>query len=135
MIANIHEHILDEIKTNTKTDTIFILTSILLNFIALAINSVVATEDEPSDIIIFILFMILIVVVNAVAIKGLQRGKLSRSKLLTGLLKMYKDEGVDKYYDPSILEAYDARYNLFTIAVVSTGIIAIAVPFVIMTMM
>ena len=132
MIANIHEHILDEIKTNTKTDTIFILTSILLNFIALAINSIVAGEAEASDIIIFVLFIVLIFVVNAVAIKGLQRGKQSRSKLLSGLLKMYKDEGVDKYYDPSILEAYDARYNLFTIAVVTTGIIAIAVPLVIL---
>ena len=45
---------------------------------------------------------------------------------------MYKDEGVDKYYDPSILEAYDARYNLFTIAVVATGIIALAVPIVLL---
>lgn len=131
MIANIHEHILDEIKTNTKTDTIFILTSILLNFIALAINSIVADSDNPSDSIIFVLFIVLIIVVNTVAIKGLQRGKISRNKLLSGLLKMYKDEGVDKYYDPSILEGYDARYNLFTIAVVTTGIIAITVPLVI----
>ena len=134
MIAKIHEHLLDELKTNTRTDTIFILTSILLNFIALGINSIVAAGEDPSDIVIFILFIFLVFVVNLVAIKGLQRGKLSRSKLLTGLIKMYKDEGVDKYYDPSILEAYDARYNLFTIAVVTTGMIALAVPLVIMTM-
>ncbi len=135
MLERLHEHILDELKVNTKTDTIFILTSILLNFIALGINSMIAEGDkQSSDIIIFILFIILSCVINLIAITGLKRGKQSRFKLLSGLVKMYKDQNVDEYYDSSILDTYNARYTLFTIVVVSTGVIAVIVPFVLMTL-
>jgi len=70
-------------------------------------------------------------VVNLVAILGLLKGKQTRFKLLTGLLKMYKDQGVQGYYDPSLLSNYDTRYNLFILAVVFTGLISIVVPFVV----
>lgn len=133
MIERLHEHIVDELKTNTKTDTIFILTSIFLNFTALGINSIVAADGSgPSDIIIFILFIVLVCVINTIGITGLNRGKQTRYKLLNGLLKMYKDQDVEGYYDPSILITYNMRYTLFTIAVVSTGVIAITVPLVLM---
>jgi len=44
---------------------------------------------------------------------------------------MYKDQGVEGYYDPSLLKGYNTRYNLFIFAVVCLGVIAIVVPFVI----
>ena len=74
--------------------------------------------------------MTLILVINAVVITGLSKGKQTRFKLLTGLLKMYKDKEIDGYYDDSILDSYNTRYTLFTIAVVTTGIIAVLVPVV-----
>ena len=128
MLEKLHDHIVEELSVNTKTDIIFIITAIFLNFIALAINSAIAFESEY--IFIFILFILLILVVNMVAITGLSRGKQTRFKLLTGLLKMYKDKEIEGYYDGSILENYNARYMLFTIAVVSTGILALLVPIV-----
>ena len=39
MIEYVHTHITKELEQNTKTDIIFILTSIVLNLITLAINS------------------------------------------------------------------------------------------------
>ena len=77
------------------------------------------------------MFVALVVVVNLVVIFGLLKGKQTRLKLINGLLKMYKDQGVDGYYDESLLSNYNLRYNLFILAVVCTGIIAIVVPFVI----
>ena len=65
------------------------------------------------------------------AVFGLLKGKQTRLKLTNGLLKMYQDQGVDGYYDPSLLGHYDTRYNLFILAVVFTGLVAIIVPFVI----
>jgi hypothetical protein len=133
LIESLHEHIVDELRTNTKTDTIFILTAILLNFIALGVNSIVAAiEPYTSGYIVFSLFVVLIVIVNFVAIVGLNRGKYMRQKLLEGLLKIYEDQQVDGYYDPSLLAIYNVRYNLFIIAVISTGVIAIAVPIVLL---
>ena len=69
--------------------------------------------------------------VNIVAEVGLIRGRQMRKKLLDGLMKMYKDQGVEGYYDPSLLSDYRTRYNLFMLTVLFTGLIAIVIPFVI----
>ena len=59
MIERVHEHILTELQQNTRTDTIFIITAILINLITLAINSEVAEHSRTSvsnTIIMFIYF-------------------------------------------------------------------------------
>jgi len=76
------------------------------------------------------LFVALLILINLVVIFGLLKGKQTRTKLLNGLIAMYKDENVDKYYDSSLLGNYNTRYNLFMMVVVLTGIISIVVPFV-----
>ncbi len=135
MIEHLHEHIIEELRADARTDTVFILTAILLNLIALAVNSIVVSEDpETSLYIVFALFVALVVVVNTVVVLGLMRGRQTRRKLLTGLLRMYKDHNVADYYDASILESYDTRYNLFTIAVLFTGLVSVAVPTVLLAL-
>ena len=130
MIERVHEHIIAELQQNTRTDTIFILTAILLNLLALGVNSAVASErgTDATTWIVFFTFLCLIIVINFVVVIGLLRGKETRIKLINGLLKMYKDQGVEGYYDASLLSNYSTRYNLFLLAVVFTGIIAIVVP-------
>jgi len=133
MIEHMHEHMIEELRANTRTDTVFILASIALNLIALAVNSFVAgNEENASRIPVFVLFVALVLVINSVVIAGLRRGRVTRRKLLQGLLKMYEDHDVAGYYDSSILESYDTRYTLFTLVVVFTGAIAIAVPVVLL---
>jgi len=132
MIEHVHTHITGELHQNTKTDIIFILTSIVLNLITLAINSGLAEKSrtDGATLAVMIVFIMLIVLVNAVAIFGLLKGKQTRIKLVKGLISMYKDKNVDKYYDESLLSNYSTRYNLFIIVVVCTGIIASIVPFI-----
>lgn len=132
MIERVHEHIVTELQQNARTDTIFILTAILLNLLSLGVNSGVALSDQTTTTtIVMAMFVALLAVVNLVVIFGLLKGKQTRLKLINGLLKMYKDQGVDGYYDESLLSNYNLRYNLFILAVVCTGIIALVIPFVI----
>lgn len=132
MIDRVHEHIINELGTNARTDTIFVLTAILLNLITLGINSGIASsETNGTTMIVMFTFVALLIVVNIVVELGLIRGRQMRKKLLSGLLKMYKDQGVEGYYDPSLLSDYKTRYNLFMLAVLFTGLVAIIVPFVI----
>ena len=132
MIERVHEHIITELQQNTRTDTIFILTAILLNLVTLGVNSgVAASGDGVTTTTVMAMFVCLLIVVNLVVIFGLLKGKQTRMKLINGLLKMYKDQSVDGYYDESLLSNYDVRYNLFMLAVVCTGLIALVVPFVI----
>jgi hypothetical protein len=132
MIERVHEHIISELNTNTRTDTIFVLTAVILNLITLGINSGIASgQPSTTNTIVMFTFVALIIVINFVAEIGLIRGRLMRKKLLTGLLKMYKDQGVEGYYDQSLLSDYRTRYNLFMLTVLFTGLIAIVIPFVI----
>jgi hypothetical protein len=132
MIERVHEHIISELNTNTRTDTIFVITGIILNLLVLGINSAVASGGpNNTQIIVMFTLVALVIVVNIVVEMGLLRGRLSRTKLLNGLLKMYKDQGVEGYYDPSLLGDYKVRYNLFMLAVLFTGVVAIVIPFVI----
>ncbi len=132
MIEHVHKHITSELQQNTRTDIIFILTAILLNLIAMSVNMGMAGESRTNNamLIVMFVFVCLIVLVNLVVVFGLMKGKQSREKLLKGLIQMYKDQGVDKYYDMSLLGNYNVRYNLFIMVVMFTGIIAMIVPFI-----
>jgi len=133
MIERVHEHIIDELSTNARTDTIFVIMAILLNLISLGVNSGIAASNQDGDAtqtIVMFTFVALIIVINFVAEIGLIRGRQMRKKLLTGLMKMYKDQGVEGYYDPSLISDYRTRYNLFMLAVLFTGLVALIIPFI-----
>ena len=133
MIEQVHNHIVSELQQNARTDTIFILTAIFLNLISLGINSAIATNSRTDTNLFIVMFVLvaLVLVVNFIVIFGLLKGKQTRYKLINGLLKMYKDQNVDGYYDSTLLLNYNVRYNLFIFAVVFTGIVAIAIPFIV----
>ncbi|MFC1901348.1 hypothetical protein ACFLX3_00245 [Chloroflexota bacterium] len=130
MIERVHEHIITELQQNTRTDTIFILAAILLNLLSLGINSAVAqgSNKDATAWIVFFTFVCFVIVISFVVEVGLLKGKQTRIKLISGLLKMYKDQGVAGYYDESLLSNYALRYNLFLFVVVFTGLIALVVP-------
>ncbi len=132
MLEQVHKHITSELQQSAKTDIIFILAAIVLNLITLAINAGSAEQSRTNETILIVMFIFvgLVILINLVAIIGLLKGKQTRAKLLNGLITMYKDQNVDKYYDASLLGNYSVRYNLFIMVVVCTGIIAIIVPFV-----
>ena len=130
MLEKVYDHIIMDIKQNTRTDTIFIIVAIVLNFISLGINSGVANDDGQASTWTMVTLITLVIVVNVVVIFGLLKGKDTRNKLITGLMKMYKDEEVEGYYDASIVSNYDTRYLLFILAVVTTGVTAIVIPLI-----
>jgi hypothetical protein len=132
MIEHVHKHITSELQQNTRTDIIFILTAILLNLITLAVNAGMSEESRTDDakLIVMFVFVCMIVLVNVVVVIGLVKGRQTREKLLKGLIQMYKDQQVDKYYDFTLLGNYNVRYNLFIMVVLFTGIIAAVVPFI-----
>lgn len=133
MIEHVHNHITSELQQNTKSDIIFILSSILLNLITLAVNSgmVEKSRTDNSALTVMFVFVFLLVVVNIVVIFGLMKGKETRMKLINGLISMYKDQNVAKYYDETLLSNYNVRYNLFILVVICTGVIATIVPFIV----
>jgi len=133
MLEQVHKHLVSEIQQNTRTDTIFIITAILLNLLSLGVNSAMASSSREDTSLFLVMFIMvaLVIVVNIIVIIGLIKGKQTRVKLTNGLIKMYKDQNVDKYYDLSLLLNYNTRYNLFILAVVFIGAIAIAIPFII----
>ena len=69
--------------------------------------------------------------VNGVAVTALVMGRRNRRMLLVGLVSMYRDNEVDRYYDPSLVSNYGVRYLLFGSVIVSLAITATVVPLII----
>ena len=136
MLGQVHDHIVSELGESSSTDTIFVLTAIVFNLIVLAINSGVshrAKAEGPAATYDFILafFIAMTVLLNTVAVAALILGSRTRHILLSGLVAMYRDNEVDKYYDPSLMSNYGVRYLLFAGVIVTLAIAAIVVPLII----
>ncbi|MEJ2512517.1 MAG: hypothetical protein P8Y72_13085, partial [Anaerolineales bacterium] len=104
----------------------------------LGINSGIAgsaadtyNRDSTSEDILLVVFTILLLIVNAISVIGLQVGKQTRNTLLNGLIEMYQDNQVEKYYNPTLLGNYNRRYTLFTGVIACLGITAVIVPLIV----
>lgn len=133
MLERVHEHVVSEIQQSARTDTIFVVTAVLFNLIVLGINWAVAasgTGINPSAAAdwVFGLLLIITVFINIAAVSALNAGRNTRLRLINGLLSMYRDSGVDKYYDATLLDAYSKRYRLLTAVIVALAIAATVVP-------
>ena len=132
MLERLHEHIVNELGYSSRTDTIFIVVAVLFNLIVLGINSGVADgSNTVGDDIVLAVFILMTLLVNAIAIVALFVGRQTRSKLLDGLIGMYIDNGIEKYYDKSLVSNYGKRYLLFGAVIILLALTAIVVPLVI----
>ena len=145
MLGQVHDHIVRELGESSRTDTIFVLTAIVFNLLVLAVSSgmaVAAVEERAgtySEVnlaaqtydILLAVFIGMTLLINAVAVAALAFGRRNRRTLLDGLVAMYRDNDVDRYYDPSLVSNYGVRYLLFGSVIVSLALTAIVVPIII----
>ena len=138
MLKEVHDHITSELNQGSRTDTIFVITAIVFNLIVLGVNSGIAgsandayNRNTLSQDILLVVFTVLLLLVNGISIIALSVGKTTRHKLLNGMIAMYKDNEVDKYYDLELLGNYNVRYTLFTGVILALGVTAIIVPLII----
>lgn len=136
MLMQVHEHIVSELQQNARTDTIFVVTAIIFNLIVLGINSIVAGEAASHDAsassdLILVVFIIMSLLVNSIAVIALNYGKQNREKLLDGIIAMYQDNNVAQYYDASLMTGYRKRYLLFTGVILCLALTSIVVPLII----
>lgn len=136
MLSQVHDHLVKELGDSSRTDTIFVLTAIVFNLIVLAINFGVATEAAAEDNaatydIILAIFIVMTVLLNVVAVAALVLGRRTRRILLGGLVAMYRDNDVDKYYEPTLMSNYGVRYLLFAGVIGTLAVTAILVPLII----
>lgn len=136
MIEKVHQHLIKELQQSSRTDTIFIVTTVIFNMIVMGINaglasSAVSEKAKASDDLVLGVFILTSVIINIVALKALSTGKNTRQKLLNGLLTMYRDMKVDKYYEVSLLNNYGKRYQSFKVVIGSLAVLATIVPLII----
>ncbi len=145
MLGQVHDHIVRELGESSRTDTIFVLTAIAFNLIVLAVNSGLATAGveeragyptevqlaAPTYDILLAVFIGMTALVNGVAVTALVMGRRSRRMLLDGLVAMYRDNEVDRYYDPALVSNYGVRYLLFGSVITALALTATAVPLII----
>jgi hypothetical protein len=136
MLTQVHDHIVSELGQSSRTDTIFVITAIVFNLVVLGINSAVAgsasgLRDTTAPDLILTVFVVMTLLVNIIAVSALYVGRRTRRRLLEGLISMYSDNDVDKYYNPSLLSDYGSRYLLFTGVIILLGLTSIVVPLIV----
>ena len=146
MKERIHEQISNELKQSTRADLVTIIIAIVVTFIlfgiaigfaygSVGITFISFSGNTPqlstsSTIIMFVSIMA-IVMINLYAVRALLQNKTRRAKLNEGLMKLYKDEGMDQYYDGSIFKSYETRYNTYAVIVGAVGGLSVIVPIVV----
>ena len=133
MLQEIHEHVVSELQQAARSDTVFVVTAVLFNLIVLGINWGVASNSgeggrPPQNDWILVILILAAVLINSFAIRALLAGRDTRRKLIAGLILMYKDNGVDQYYDVSLLDTYGLRYKLFVAILGCLFAISVVVP-------
>lgn len=132
MLKEVHDHVVSELQQNSRTDTIFVVVAVLFNLVVLGINWGVASSRpegrSPQNDWILVLLILATVAINILAGRALIAGSQSRKRLLNGLVLMYADHGVDKYYDATLLDTYGTRYRLFLAVLFILAGISIVVP-------
>jgi hypothetical protein len=133
MIERVHEHIVAEMQQSAKTDSVFVITAVAFNLIVLGINWAVAESatSRNGSVAAEFTFPILVaatVAINIFTVRALRAGKKTRRTLIEGLLAMYRDSGVEKYYDATLVDTYSSRYDLFSYVIMCLAAVAIVVP-------
>ena len=146
MKERIHEQISNELKQAMRMDTVTVIIAITVSFIlfiAAAIfaahttGSIVgglsgfrATSINTANTIIMFVIIIATVAIDWYAMRTLLNHKKQRGKLNEGLMKLYKDEGMDQYYDGSIFKGYETRYDLYMVMLAAVGAVSVITPLV-----
>ncbi len=149
MKDRLHGEISAELEQTTKTDKTTVVVAIILNFIFLFANMafasgvwtenfnyenpmavVTSTDFNITMLAAFLILTAVTIVFNVLVVRALSKGVERRVKLTEGLVKMYQEEGLDKYYDPEIVQGYRSRYGLYKNIVIILGFLAVAVPLV-----
>ncbi len=134
MINNVHNHVIAELENSVKSDTTIVIVAITFDLISLCINSQAAligqldSTANAGGTIIFVVFIVMTILFNALALVGLMVGRSARMKLLSKLIEMYNDNDVGKYYDESLMSSYGTRYLIFGAVIVILALTAIIVP-------
>ena len=147
MKERIHEQISLELKQAMRMDTITVIIALTVTLILFAAAAVTASSTTGSIVgsmtgfratsvntastIIMWVIILAIVAINLYAVRTLLKHKKQRGKLNEGLMKLYKDEAMDQYYDGSIFKGYEARYDLYVVMLGAVGAVSVITPLVI----
>ena len=133
MLREVHEHVVCELQQSSRADTVFVVTAVLFNLVVLGINWGVASQTgnggrPAQNDWILALLIFAAVLINFFSVRALLAGRDTRKKLLSGLILMYTDNNVERYYDSSLLDTYQTRYRLFVAVLISLFAISVIVP-------
>jgi capsule polysaccharide export protein KpsE/RkpR len=147
MKERIHEQISNELKQASRMDTIVVIVAIVVSFILFSlamgfafastgsimssITGMATKSVNTAPTIIMFICIAATVAIDLCAVRVFLKNKARRAKLNEGLMKLYKEEGVDQYYDVSVFKGYETRYNLYTVILTAVGAVSVIAPLVI----
>jgi hypothetical protein len=109
---------------------------VIFSLTMLAVNTSIAGLANGSNSFAAYLALLLLLVgtlvVTIVSQRALGRGGITRSLLVAGLVRLYEDQHLTRYYDRAIADNYDQRTASFKTVLMVLGGLAIAIPFIVL---
>ena len=132
MKEKLHDKISNEIQQQNKSDSLFTIFSILINFAVLFINWFFATKGgkTTSEIIVFFFLIGISIAISVIGILSVLNGKKIHMILFQGISKLYIDEKLDNYYPIKSLEKHSKRNNYYVFFILITGILSVLMPII-----
>lgn len=147
MKERIHEQISHELKEAARLDKTIVIIDIVVSLILFSLSMGFAYSSTESiyggltgtrvshlsvaPTIIMFVALATILAINWFSVRAFLKSKKQIAKQTDAIVKLYKDENMDQYYDGSISKSYETRYNLFAVIVAVVGAMSIIIPLVI----
>jgi divalent metal cation (Fe/Co/Zn/Cd) transporter len=129
MKERIHEHLSNELRQASRTDTTIVIIAIVVSFLLFGMalgfgfSTVSYNYDflsESQDIkfnmyttVAMFISLVAIIMVNWFSIRSLVNNKKQKIALAENLGKLSQEEGANQYYDSNVSKGYGMRSNLF----------------------
>lgn len=126
LLRELHANLWGSLRRTYSTDLLLLAVLYIVNFTGfLIILSVARGLSAQNAVIPIVATIISLPILNMLFLLSLRNSRQEVERLIYTLTELYKDNGLDKYFDVSRAEYYKRRYQLWT--VLTPTIMAIAI--------
>jgi hypothetical protein len=127
LMRELHANLWGSLRHVFNTDRVLLGVLYVITFAGFVMLASIS-RNEPTAALAAVVAMILL---NGLIALSLNNSKKEVLALLGTLIELYKDHGLEKYFDSSTLQYYSRRYTLWAVLVPALAGVAIALGLII----
>lgn len=120
LLGKLHDSLYDSYRSAGHVDTILVASTYVFNLVMLFLLFLAKKQSY-----VFAVFLIGLVLVNLLILATFRNSRDLRWQLHSRQAELYKDAGLSKYIDESIVEHYKRRYAIWVTLDITLGVMVL----------